>query len=119
MNTTTDTWEYIPPEIVQIIKTEGNEKCVDCGADSPDWASLGFSILICLECAGQHRALGVHISLVRSLTMDTWNAASLQKLAAGGNKRFLEYLNYLNLTKNVDLSSTPARYTSPHVLYYR
>lgn len=116
---TNENWEYIPDEILQILKTEGNEKCVDCNADSPDWASLGFSILICLECAGQHRALGVHISLVRSLTMDTWNQVSIQKLAAGGNKRFQEYLTYIHLSKGVDLSSTPARYTSPHVLYYR
>ncbi len=119
MNSSNDSWEYVPQGLIDIIRAEGNEKCVDCGVDSPEWASLGFSILICLECAGQHRALGVHISLVRSLLMDTWDEKLVLKLAAGGNKRFKEYLTYMTLLKGVDLHSAPARYTTPQVLYYR
>jgi hypothetical protein len=114
-----DSWEYIPEEILQITQAEGNDKCVDCGAAKPDWASIGFAVLICLECAGQHRALGVHISLVRSLSMDTWTANYITKMMSGGNKRFKEYLNYLTLLKGIDLSAIPDRYTAPQILYYR
>mmetsp|Transcript_22157 Transcript_22157/g.32249 ORF Transcript_22157/g.32249 Transcript_22157/m.32249 type:complete len:226 (-) Transcript_22157:93-770(-) len=114
-----DSWEHIPEEIMEIVEAEGNDRCVDCGALRPDWASLGYCVLVCLECAGQHRALGVHISPVRSLTMDTWSDKNIQKLAAGGNKRFKEYLNYLTLLKGVDVNAVPARYTLPQVLYYR
>ena len=28
---------------------------------------------MCLECSGRHRSLGVHISFVRSVAMDSWN----------------------------------------------
>lgn len=42
----------------------GNDKCADCGAPDPDWASLNLGILICVECSGIHRNLGVHISKV-------------------------------------------------------
>jgi len=42
----------------------GNDKCSDCGASEPDWASLNLGILICIECSGIHQNLGVHISKV-------------------------------------------------------
>ena len=37
----------------------------------PDWASINLGILLCLECSGVHRGLGVHITKVRSATLDT------------------------------------------------
>lgn len=47
-----------------LTKVLGNEKCADCGAPEPDWASLNLGVLICIECSGIHRNLGVHISKV-------------------------------------------------------
>ena len=45
----------------------GNDKCVDCGSNHPQWASVTYGALMCLECSGAHRGMGVHISFVRSV----------------------------------------------------
>ncbi|PKA65649.1 ADP-ribosylation factor GTPase-activating protein AGD2 [Apostasia shenzhenica] len=53
------------PELLRNIR--GNDSCAECGAPEPDWASLNLGVLICIECSGIHRNLGVHISKVRCL----------------------------------------------------
>jgi hypothetical protein len=46
-------------------RVPGNAVCADCGAVEPDWASLNLGILLCIECSGVHRNLGVQISKAR------------------------------------------------------
>jgi len=54
--------------------TPGNNKCADCSASNPGWASWNLGIFLCMRCASLHRKLGTHISKVKSLSMDTWTA---------------------------------------------
>ncbi|XP_044461542.1 ADP-ribosylation factor GTPase-activating protein AGD3-like [Mangifera indica] len=65
----------------------GNDKCADCGASEPDWASLNLGVLVCIECSGVHRNLGVHISKVRSLTLDVkvWEPSVISLFQSLGN----------------------------------
>lgn len=77
----------------------GNNFCADCNAagwyyirlcgytttvlsltnsPDPDWASINLGTLLCIECSGIHRSLGVHVSKVRSVTLDKWESESIE-----------------------------------------
>ncbi|XP_029445527.1 arf-GAP with Rho-GAP domain, ANK repeat and PH domain-containing protein 2 isoform X2 [Rhinatrema bivittatum] len=68
---------------------EGNRSCADCQAPDPDWASINLCVVICKNCAGQHRSLGPKISKVRSLKMDAniWSNELVELFIVIGNKR--------------------------------
>ena len=52
-------------QLQMIGSTEGNSKCADCDATAGvEWCSLNLGVVLCLECAGVHRGLGVHVSQV-------------------------------------------------------
>ncbi|KIX09520.1 uncharacterized protein Z518_00600 [Rhinocladiella mackenziei CBS 650.93] len=91
-------WEVDPEtrsKLAQLGKKEGfgNDKCCDCGAPSPQWASPKFSTFICLQCAGTHRGLGVHISFVRSVSMDAFKQNEILRMQYGGNKAWQDFYN--------------------------
>ncbi|TVU29140.1 hypothetical protein EJB05_20692 [Eragrostis curvula] len=65
----------------------GNDSCAECRSPDPDWASLNLGILICIECSGAHRNLGVHVSKVRSLRLDVkvWEPVIMDLFRGLGN----------------------------------
>uniref|UniRef100_A0A8P0SWW1 Arf-GAP with coiled-coil, ANK repeat and PH domain-containing protein n=2 Tax=Canis lupus familiaris TaxID=9615 RepID=A0A8P0SWW1_CANLF len=63
----------------------GNSQCGDCGQLDPRWASINLGVLLCIECSGIHRSLGVHCSKVRSLTLDSWEPELLKLMCELGN----------------------------------
>ncbi|KAG6903395.1 hypothetical protein C0995_005418 [Termitomyces sp. Mi166 len=69
-----------------------NKVCCDCSNLNPQWASVSFAIFLCLQCAGTHRGFGVHISFVRSVSMDTWQDEQVRRMQLGGNAPFQEFL---------------------------
>uniref|UniRef100_A0A8C3EDF8 ArfGAP with RhoGAP domain, ankyrin repeat and PH domain 3 n=1 Tax=Corvus moneduloides TaxID=1196302 RepID=A0A8C3EDF8_CORMO len=73
----------------KIWSNKANKYCADCWALSPDWASINLCVVICKQCAGQHRSLGSNISKVQSLKLDTsvWSNEIVQLFIMLGNDR--------------------------------
>jgi len=69
----------------QILDIPGNEICADCGATDPQWASINWGVVLCIECSGIHRSLGVHITKVRGIRLDVWEPEILKVMAELGN----------------------------------
>lgn len=110
-------YEATPQKFDDILSTNGNSFCVDCNDPHPDWVSLGFGTVVCLNCAGHHRALGTHLTLVRSIKLDSWTTEQIQILKLSGNIKFQEYLETLHSVPDTD--DRLKKYSIPEVLYYR
>lgn len=92
----------------------GNSRCAECGDKDPTWMSINLGVLFCLRCSGLHRQLGVHISQVRSLQLDTMRVEWAKRVLAVGNSRGNAYYE-ARLTAGVRpaVDDTPARKPRP------
>lgn len=59
--------------------------CAECDRPNPEWVSLNIGCLVCIDCSGVHRSMGVHISKMRSLTLDDMEPAEYAMLLLLGN----------------------------------
>jgi stromal membrane-associated protein len=64
-----------------------NKRCADCHGPAPRWASTNLGCFLCISCSGIHRKLGVHISTIRSTTLDTWTPAQVEHFQELGNEK--------------------------------
>jgi hypothetical protein len=72
--------------LMKLCKLPDNITCADCSARGPRWASVNLGVFLCLQCSGIHRNLGVHVSKVRSISLDSWNKEQTQRMTDIGNK---------------------------------
>uniref|UniRef100_A0A3Q3VV17 Uncharacterized protein n=1 Tax=Mola mola TaxID=94237 RepID=A0A3Q3VV17_MOLML len=94
----------------KIWSNRSNRMCADCKALNPDWASINLCVVICKNCAGQHRGLGTMVSKVQSLKLDTsvWSNEIVQLFIMLGNDRANEFwAAHLCQSEELDCNATP------------
>eukprot|EP00392_Amoebophrya_sp_AT5.2_P003299 g3304.t1 len=119
--------QFVPDEIrTQIFRKlrarQENRTCFDCPARNPTWISLSHGCYVCLVCSGEHRRMGVHISFVRSVELDSFNKEQLVQMIIGGNgkcRHFLKSIGIEGKRKDADGSGRKVDYYDKSTLKYR
>jgi len=108
----------MPKEIERRIRAmPGNNLCVDCNNNAPQWASVTYGSLMCLECSGQHRSLGVHLSFVRSIQMDSWTEKQIAAMEkSGGNQKLVEFFEARGINKSMRIAQ---KYNTKQAAYFK
>uniref|UniRef100_A0A8P4FZQ3 ArfGAP with RhoGAP domain, ankyrin repeat and PH domain 3 n=1 Tax=Dicentrarchus labrax TaxID=13489 RepID=A0A8P4FZQ3_DICLA len=94
----------------KIWSNRSNRMCADCKALNPDWASINLCVVICKNCAGQHRGLGTMVSKVQSLKLDTsvWSNEIVQLFIMLGNDRANDFwAASLSPSEDLDCDASP------------
>ena len=96
----------VAPYVKRLLDLSEYQLCADCQKPHPTWASTTFGVFICINCSGIHRNLGTHITLVRSVTLDTWSTQQYKVMKKVGNKRANDYYEAKLIGTNGRPSST-------------
>lgn len=99
------------------MKTD-NRTCFECATRNPTWISLSYGVYLCLECSGEHRRKGVHISFVRSVELDKFSPDQMVQMALGGNAKAWNYFKGHGMGKTSD-GGRPVDYNSKIAQKYK
>lgn len=87
-----------------------NNLCCDCGGNSDvTWLAVNFGVIVCIECSGIHREMGVHITKIQSLTLDNIGTSQLLVSRTMSNERFNKIMEATSHRKLVPNSTMEER----------
>ena len=114
-----DTVEFPTSARALLYSIPGNDRCIDCGSLHPQWASVTFGALLCLQCSGTHRSYGVQTSFVRSVDMDTWSHTQVLRMLEGGNAQLQQFFDRHRMSSDDSRNMKQKRYHTKAAKFYR
>ncbi len=78
--------------IQNIASLSGNNKCLECGYDNPNWVSFPFSVFLCPKCARLHKNFKKPFK-IKSIEVSDFTEYETKLLSIGGNSRYLNLMN--------------------------
>jgi hypothetical protein len=101
--------QSFPPACLRLMSSlPGNLTCIDCHSRTDiSWASVSFGCLMCLQCSGKHRSLGVQTSFVKSVSMDGWKVHEVLSMLEGGNEQLDQFFERHEMGNKSSSSSSP------------
>jgi Arf-GAP/SH3 domain/ANK repeat/PH domain-containing protein len=63
------------------------------------WLSTNLGVIVCIECSGIHREMGVHVTKIQSLTLDNIGTSQLLVSRLMSNEQFNKVMEACAVTK--------------------
>lgn len=102
--------------ISALVNTDDNNKCFDCQAEKPMWASITNGVFICSICSIEHKKMMTNLSKLKSLTLDEFDDEQIKFLRLGGNRRLQIFLAHYGVSSQLDIQT---KYSMVCTEYYR
>lgn len=83
---------FSSPLMKHIVSTNGNDKCVECGATNPKWVSFPSSVFVCGKCARLHKSF-TKPQKILSVEVAQFTDHEIKLLSLGGNNRFISLMS--------------------------
>ncbi|ETO08971.1 Arf GTPase activating protein [Reticulomyxa filosa] len=97
-------------ELSRLQKLEINRYCADCGQKQASWCSTNIGVFVCIRCSGVHRNLGVHISKVKSSTLDGWTKQLLDHFKMQGGNEIVNSIYEAKMPRDAKPNSNTSVY---------